>query len=231
MIQLVKGTKPKLRLTPRQGFKRTHKELELDLVYGHSCSTCSNVINVLAKSKTDIDLYPFEETGILSQGEKNAGELLKVIPNDKDAQRSAYKKDFLVGSDPSQEGLLQLRLINHIVRVGAIKDKTSEGEGIEELGERPCFKIGVFSRREDLMIKDLLLLFGFQHSEFLTTYKVPKVTELFPDRAGSPDCNREFQWTPAVGEAPPVILVSRNYLKHGYNYFLRQIMDARYKKA
>lgn len=230
MIQLIKGSKPKLYLTPRQGFKRTHKDIELELIYAHACPTCANIINAAAKtSGQEIDLYPYEETDILSQGEKNAGDILKKIPNEKDATRSAYEVKHFRGSNPELGGILHLRMKNHIVRPQAVKDLQKHRDNFEEVGERPCFYTGVWSPREDLLVKDLMLLFGFQDVEFDNTYRVPKVAELIP--TGGQVMGGEFKLSPTVGTAPPVILVKRNYLRQGQNYYLRSRMNDQFKKS
>jgi len=36
-----------VRFTPRPGFKKTHKVIERELVYGHYCPRCTNVVQAL----------------------------------------------------------------------------------------------------------------------------------------------------------------------------------------
>jgi hypothetical protein len=213
------GNNPKIRLTPRPGF-RTKKALEFDLIYGHKCPFCSNVITACFKTEQKIDLFPYEETSILSQGEKNRGELLKTVPNRKDPDGCYRSEHFGKGAD----GIQRLLMKNHIMHASAIESRSRDesGESLWEPGERPCMYAGVFSEREDLLIKDLLLLFKF-HPTNISSYNIPKVKEIIPDPAGDPEAG-QFRWIPAIGDAPPVVLSERNYIKGGMNYFLSNLM-------
>jgi hypothetical protein len=214
----------KIGFSPRQGFKRTHTALEFDLVYGHTCPVCDNVIQAVFKTPKPVSLWPYEQTRVLSQGDKNMGDLLKVIPDDKTPEgESCYRSNFYRSEDG--QALQRIVLRNHIVRTIVIQDRAIDynGDKVLEVGERCCPLIGVFSVREDLLMKDLFLLFKGSHAE-LEGYNLPKVQEMIPDRTGDP-VKKMYIWTPAIGVAPPVILTERNNVIQGYNYYLKQLLE------
>jgi hypothetical protein len=145
--------KAKIQFIPRAGFAHS-QTLERELIYAHKCPVCNNIMQAYFKTPTPINLWPYEETTILSQGEKNGGEVLKIIPNNQStSNETCYKSDF----DKIEGGHQKIVLKNHIVRQRVIAERKYTGEGIWEVGERPCFWTGVFTLREDLLVKDLLL--------------------------------------------------------------------------
>jgi hypothetical protein len=232
MIEFVgEGKEAQLYLTPRAGFNKV-KTLQLDLIYGHQCPLCQNVILAFFKTPEEVRLWPYEETRVLSEVGKNKGELMKVVPNEKSKLgESCYRSDFY--RTPDGQSAQKLILKNHIMRVSAIQDRGYNGENLWEVGERTCLLTGVFSTREDITIKDLCLLFKMLPAE-LEAYNIPKVSELIPDPLGVPNStgpeNRMFRWTPAVGSAPPVILTSREKVLAGYPFWLKEILKP-FKKA
>src|ERR1035438_10078802 len=74
----------RIRFTPRPWFKDDERvpHLELNLVYGHRCPTCGNVIQACFLTEKPIDLWYYEETAFVAKGEKTYGDLLKVVPNE-----------------------------------------------------------------------------------------------------------------------------------------------------
>jgi len=213
----------KIIFEPRAGFTRgsgAAPSLEFPLVYGHRCPYCSNVIQALFKAPKMFNLWPYEETVLLSQGEKNSGEIRKVFPDDKTRfGKSCYRMDF----SPAEGGSVKLTLKNHILRHQAIKDRQYTGEGLWEVGEKACMKTGVFALREDLLVKDFLLFSQIQEAE-IQQYNIPPVRDLIPET------DTQFKLVPAVGVAPPVILVERQSLVYGFHYQTRPRMQA-YKKS
>lgn len=208
----------KIIFEPRPGFTRGRgcsPTLDFPLIYGHRCPICSNVMVALFKSPKPFSLWPYEETTILSQGDKNAGEVLKVVPDDKMKYgKSCYQMEF----NPVEGGSIKLTLRNHILRHSVLSTRKFDGTGIwDESYERPCLKAGIFSLREDLLIKDFLLFSQITEQEILQ-YKLPPLKTLLPDS------NMEFRTIPAVGVAPPVILVDRQLLVFGFNYKTRSMM-------
>lgn len=212
----------KIVFEPRPGFTRGAKAaltLEFPLIYGHRCPYCHNVIQALFRAPKTFSLWPYEETVLLSQGEKNSGEMRKTYPDEKTkAGKSCYRVDF----SPAEGGSIKLMLKNHLMRHQAISERKFDGEGLWEVGERPCTRAGIFSLREDLLVKDFLLF--SQISEFeIPKYTIPPVKELIHED----DAN--FKVVPAVGIAPPVILVERTSFVYGFHYVTRPKMNA-YKK-
>lgn len=230
MIELIAASGergPLIRLTPRTGHKKLAPTLEFPLKYGHRCPTCSNLICAVFYPDRKIDLFPYEETIVLSQGEKNAGEVLKVVPGTL-PEESNLKVDFFATDNGSVQ---HIRQKNHLIRIGAVQDRGYNGEGIEEVGERPCFDTALFHPREDLLIKDLLLLFQAYTPKDLSGFNLPTVQQLFPDKNGDRTTDRKFRWIEAVGNAPPAILMDRGFVKSAYNFWLKQRMDTFRKPA
>jgi len=214
----------KIIFEPRSGFIRGRgaaPTLEFPLIYGHRCPYCSNVIQALFKAPRTFSLWAYEETSILSQGEKNSGDVLKVFPEEKTRfGKSCYRMDF----SPAEGGSIKLTLRNHIMNHRAIAERTYDGKGMwEESYERPCTKAGIFSLREDLLVKDWLLFSQISEHE-IVKYNIPPIKDLIPES------NNNFKLVPSVGVAPPVILVDRQPLVYGYHYQSRPMMNA-YRKA
>lgn len=207
----------KITFEPRAGYKKTHPSLEFPLLYGHRCPYCTNVIQALFESPKPIDLWAYEETFLLSQGEKNAGEVRNVYPNDKTKQgKTCYNNHY----SPTGKGYVKIVLKNHIMRHRAIVEGSFNGEGLWEPGEKPCGRSGIFSIREDLLMKDFLLFSKMQPVE-VAKYKMPKVREAIKSD------NVNFRVVPAIGEAPPIILVEKDSFIFGFHYKSRPLVEAK----
>lgn len=219
----VQHSSNKIVFEPRPGFIRGNyklPELEFPLIYGHRCPYCNNVMQALFKAPKTFSLWPYEETTILSQGEKNAGDILSTYPDNKTRYgKSCYRIDF----SPAEGGSVKITLKNHIMRLSAISERKFNGEGLWEEGKRTCSRTGVFSLREDLLVKDWLL---FSHlGEYdINKYNIPPIKDIIKEG----DVN--FKLIPAVGVAPPVILVERHILVYGFHYQTRPIMQ-NFRKA
>ena len=214
----VADPKNKIIFEPRAGFSRGRgaaPTLEFPLLYGHRCPFCGNIIQALFKAPRAFNLWPYEETVLLSQGEKNSGEIRKIYPDEKTKYgKSAYNVEF----SPAEGGSIKLTLVNHVIKHKVLSTKEINGEGLWEVGkEKPCIKAAIFSLREDLLIKDFLLFSQMVDYE-ITKYNLPKAAELIPEN----DTN--FRQEPAVGVAPPVILVDRQSFVYGFHYQTRRLM-------
>ena len=210
--------KNKIIFSPRGGFTRGRgaaPTLEFPLLYGHKCPYCSNVIQALFKAPRTFNLWPYEETVLLSQGEKNSGEIRKVFPDEKTKYgKSLYNMEF----SPAEGGSVKLTLANHMVKPRVLSHREVNGEGLWEAGkERPCIKAAIFSLREDLLVKDFLLFSQMVDYE-ISKYNIPKAAELIPE------ADTNFRQVPAVGLAPPVILVDRQSFIYGFHYQTRRLM-------
>lgn len=208
----------KIVFDPRPGFVRgrgASPALEFPLIYGHRCPCCSNVIQALFKAPRAFSLWAFEETILLSQGENNSGEVRKTFPDEKTRfGKSCYRMDF----SPAEGGSIKLTLRNHIMRHASLSERTFNGDGLWEAGyERPCTHAGVFSLREDLLVKDWLLFSQLSEHE-IPKYNILPVKDLIKEH----DVN--FRVIRAVGVAPPVILVDRQSIIYGFHYKTRECM-------
>jgi hypothetical protein len=210
----------KIIFEPRQGFTRRAKTLEFPLVYGHKCPTCNNVMQALFKAPKSFSLWPYEETALLSSGENNSGQIRRIFPDEKTKPgKSCYRIDY----SPAEGGSVKITLRNHIVRPVVIVERKFNGDGIWEVGyERPCVHAGVFSLREDLLIKDWLLF--AQVNEFeVAKYKIPPAEQVIPDN------NQYFKLVRSVGQAPPVILVDKQSFVYGFHYYAKPLMQSHLK--
>lgn len=216
----------KIVFEPRPEYSKNTKELVFPLIYGHHCPYCSNVMQALFKAPRMFSLWEYEETTLLSQGSKNSGEIRKVYPDNKVKKgKSCYRMDF----NPVEGGSVKITLKNHIMRHSAISKRTYDGENIWETGEKPCTWAGIFSTREDLLVKDWLLFSqlgdGTQingDSE-ISKYDLPTIDKIVQED------DKSFKLIPSVGAAPPVILVDRHDIAYGFHYATRTKI-AQYRK-
>lgn len=216
------GINNKIIFSPRAGFKKKGSipTLEFSLIYGHRCPYCSNVMQALFKSPKTFSLWAYEETTLLSQGEKNSGEVRSTYPNEKTKQgKSCYRMDF----NPADGGSVKITLKNHIMRHAAIAEREFNGNGLWEVGEKPCTMTGIFSLREDLLVKDWLLFSQIQETE-ITYYNIPKIKDIILDS------DPNFRLVQPVGVAPPVIIIDKHSLVYGFHYGARSKMSAYIKK-
>jgi hypothetical protein len=237
MIEISKPIiqKPVVKFTPRQGFKRSYKPFDLPLLYGHRCPTCGNVITAAFHTDRAIDLWPYESSVILSQGKENAGEILKVVPEgSKGRKYSQYNSEFFdCGPGKSVQRIL---MKNHVISPEAITERYRMLEkphmysqletALWQVGDRPCSYACLFNEREDLAIKDLLVLFWIS-SEQWHLYNIPtKVTTLIPDQYGT----GAFRYLPAIGDGPPAIMAERQTFINGYANTIRHHLLNKFKK-
>jgi hypothetical protein len=203
MIQLVdRGPNESIiRFTPRFKYKRLGS-LECDLISGHHCTYCNNVIQALYYTNKPVDLEKYEETKVLSQGEKNEGELLKVVPNFDD--EGNYKLEtFNTAAGQAQ----RITLKNHVVNWAGASGSRKE---YFERGERCCTYTSVISLREDLMMRDLATVAGY-------TLVNERLQKPDPTAAFIIDwintemiyVTRNLRVAKAIGIAPPAILIPR----------------------
>lgn len=209
---------------PRPHFVRGRgaaPELKFPLIYGHRCPVCSNVMQALFRAPRTFSTWPYEETVLLSAGEKNSGEIRKTYPDDKTKfGKSCYRMEFT----PAEGGSIKLTLKNHIMRHCAISERQFNGDGLWEVGERPCTRTGIFALREDLLVKDFLLFSQISEIE-IPKYNIPKVKDLILE------ADTDFRVVPSIGVAPPVILVERQVLVYGFHYKTRPKMNAYLKQG
>jgi hypothetical protein len=221
MIAIFDSQHPKIIFSIREEYKGDAKQLEFELIYGHRCPICGNVIQALFKTPKPINLWPYEATAILSSGTKNAGEIRRIIPDDKSKYGdSCYESTFHLAGGGSQK----IRLKNHIMRVRVLEKMDYTGEGLFEVGERCCPKTGIFSVRKDLLMKDLCL-FSMMLNQKVNMYNLPDIEAVIPNGID----NKIGQTVKAIGNAPPVVLVDRTMVVHGFTFYLEPRLE-QYKK-
>ena len=74
-----------IQFSPRSAYKcdARYQRFEKDLVYGHYCPTCGNVVQACFLTAKPVDLWFYEETNVISTAadEKKFGNVLKIVPN------------------------------------------------------------------------------------------------------------------------------------------------------
>jgi len=201
----------KITFSPRPGFKQSHRTFQRELVYGHYCPRCMNVVQALFLTDEPVDLWPYEATNVMSIGksDEKVGTILKIVPNvESKLGYSNYTSTFLrSGGEPGQHIVLK----NHVLKYHGVEKEKSSADRYFEPGERPCADYtGAFALREDLLVRDVCLFMRIDPT-VLAQHNLPSVEE-FLNRAVSQD----FRSLPAYGVAPPVILFPRERMT-GYN--------------
>lgn len=184
------------------------KDVTKKLIYGQECKWCGNTIQALFLTDTPINLEPYEQTKVISQGDKNEGLLLKMVPNDNDKD-SAYKINFY----KTKHGNAQLiRLKNHIINWDGLNGNS---EYYFEVGERCCKYTGVVAIREDTIVKELALICRYPF--VLGGYQKPKtpVPLSFLEEWKPIDkwSQLDFVIPNTIGIGPKVVLINRNLVK------------------
>jgi hypothetical protein len=213
MIQLVdRGPNESLiRFTPRFAYRKLGP-LECDLIHGHFCMYCNNLIQALYYTDKPIDLPKYEETRVLSQGEKNGGELLKIVPNAED--KGNYKTEFFRTPNGNAE---QITLKNHVLNFKGLS--SGNRDDFFEVGERCCSYTSVLPLRNETIIRELAIVAGFnlesagRYTE--GTEPPPKwIAEYF--KTAESYLTKEIRTIPAVGDAPMALLIKRGYVKESF---------------
>ncbi len=215
-----------IQFSPRSAYKcdPRYQRFEKDLVYGHYCPTCGNVVQACFLTAKPVDLWFYEETNVISTAadEKKFGNVLKIVPNqDSKFGYSQYTSTVL----RTPGGMAQhLTLKNHIVKYHGINETAHTSDRYFEPGGHTCAYTGLFSLREDLALKDLCLLWRFAdgHGNNLNDYKFGKIDEVldhFITNDGAHLNGLSFHGVralPAYGQAPPVLVFPRDKLTGNY---------------
>lgn len=204
----------KIEFTKRASAKGNHPAREFELLYGHRCPACGMVIQALFLIKDQpVDLGPYEETDVVNR----EGEIKKVIPNAEEA--TAYESDILRYGDGRK--VQRIRLRNHLLKA----ERLGSDEPWEP-GARTCVWTGVFSLRDDLAVKDVVLA-AHVDMEDLSEYRLQSTRDLLPQKELPPRIKERPIATgtlvevPAFGDAPPVILLSRRDAHDGWEHTMK----------
>ena len=210
MIQLVdRGPNESLiRFTPRFAYRKLGP-LECDLIHGHFCMYCNNLIQALYYTDKPIDLPKYEETRVLSQGEKNDGELLKIVPNAED--KGNYRVEYFRTPNGNAE---QITLKNHVLNFAGLS--VLGRDLFFEVGERCCSYTALIPLRAETMIRELAVVAGFslEGAKRYTegTEPTPEwVAEYF--KKTQDYLTKEIRTTPAVGDSQMALLLKRKSIK------------------
>ncbi len=214
MIQLIdKGpNKSTISFSPRYEFKGKYKEVTKDLIYGHFCSWCGNVIQAMFYTDKQIDLIPYEETRVISQGYTNEGNLLKTVPNTVDIN-SNYKVDFY----KTKNGNAQLiRLKNHLIKWEGLSGWWVNGvdrDKFFETGERCCKYIGVYALKDDWIIRDAALACGWR-AAYERTVKESTIPIDYLKEYSKAYIKNDYVVVPVIGTGRSILLFNRDAVRY-----------------
>jgi hypothetical protein len=210
-----------IRFTPRPGFKKTQKTLERELVYGHYCPLCQNVVQALFLTDEPVNLWPYEETNVMStsKSEEKIGTILKIVPNlESKAGYTNYTVTSLRGGRQSGQHIV---LKNHVLKYHGIEQEKHTPDRYFEPGERPCEYAGAFALREDLLIRDVCYFMRLNVAA-IEAYNLPSVEDFLKGAV-----EHGFRSLPAYGSAPPVMLIPRERMTsaRGDGWRMRNILQ------
>jgi len=222
MIQLVdRGLDDSIiRFTPRHAYRKLGP-IECDLVHGHFCPWCNNVIQALYYTDKPIDLSKHEETRVISQGEKNEGELLKIVPNWEDDGN--YKvQTFRTPQGNAQKIVLK----NHVINWAGTAAGNSDN--FFEVGERCCIYTCLIPLTEETAMREFSMVAGFSLTVGNRYEQVEPpmafVAEWFKN-ANTWD-TKETRTLPAIGRSPLAFLMKRKALKDQFQYVASKLYQA-----
>lgn len=198
----------KIRFSARRAFRGNPKapSIERELVYGHVCPTCNNVIQAFFLTDQPVDLWMYEETVFVSSSQDRFGTELKTVPNnDSKFGYSQYTSTFLRTAQGNAQHLV---LKNHIVRFHGIDAIKHTSDRFFEPGGNVCPNTGCFSLRPKLCMQDLILLFK-GGSFMFKLYNFPDTLEALEEKARLYD----IRLLPAYGKAPPVMTFPQTKLR------------------
>ena len=198
----------KINFSSRSGFGNV-PGLAKDLLFAHVCPSCNNVMQAFFKTDQEVKLWPYEETHQMSidrDGIK-APEFRHSVPTPKDPQD---KSQYNVYYD-QKNGAQKIVLKNHVLKYSTI-DLKNIGENADwEPGGKMCELAGLFSLREDLLLRDYVL-FSRINERKLWSYDAKNVSDV-RFQAKKRVCGFPVE---AIGDAPPVILIRYNILNRGW---------------
>jgi len=209
MIRLVpRGPEDSLiEFSPR--LKGKGNPITRDLVYGHHCDWCGNVIQAMFLTDEEVRIHPYEATKVISQGDKNEGELLKIVPNSTD-RASAYRVDMY----RTKNGNAQLiRLKNHMLRWEGVT--SGNVDDFFEVGERCCRYAGIYTRNEEEIINEMALVCNYNRLMVgLAKVHIPLsfLSEWKPPYTWS---SLNHKLVPAIGKGNTMMMIARTTLKAG----------------
>jgi hypothetical protein len=211
MIQLVdRGlNESSIRFTPRSRYRHLGP-VECELISGYKCNHCSNVVQAFFATNKAIDLDKYEETIVRSQGEKNHGEILKIIPNLEDLDGN-YRTEFFATPNGNA---MRITLKNHVLNLAGCIDR----ERFFEKGERCCEYTALICMQSQDVALELAVVAGY---DIYTTERITKTTPDLPWIQGWLKSsvsweNMRVQSLPSIGQAPDGLLIRREMVKNPF---------------
>jgi hypothetical protein len=151
--------------SPRPGTSQGAKEITRKLIYGYRCAFCRNPILFAFLTPHKVSLRKFEESRVVN----GVQEFHMAIPGEHSNDETAYHIDFIPVPGRTM-GLQRVYMHNHILNEENIGDKDSAKKPNTP---RCCPYTSIVGSREDLLIKDSILMGGFPERE-LAEYNLPE---------------------------------------------------------
>jgi hypothetical protein len=206
-----------IEFTPRSGFNT--KPLTKKLIFAHICPSCNNVIQAFFETTEAVNLWSYEETRQMSIDVDNIKpiELKAIVPGPKDVVgRTQYHSNY-DGKTHSQK----ITMKNHILKHSIVNVNGGDEKADWETGGKMCEWAGLFSLREDLLLRDYILFSRINLGK-LYKYNPKKVEEVKFNTPGMKVCGFPVE---AIGEAPPVILIRYNIVNRGWENAVGTFME------
>lgn len=180
--------------------KTNEQEMEFDLIYAHVCPKCNNLVQALFKTDKRIDPKPWEE--IMTKVLDKDGHFKRIIPGRQDRFRSRYSIQ-TIGRGASVSAEL-IRFTEHFDR-----KEPPDGSAV-------CGFVAITSVIPEFRVYDMLLAQNMNPAQYKIEDKhwdsiKDKLTHSY---AGTD----QYVFTPAIGDGPEAVLMSRN----AYNWYMNE---------
>jgi hypothetical protein len=206
-----------IEFTPRTGFARKTKPVSAKLEFAHICPTCNNVIQALFHTKEEVKLWPYEETRMMTfdKDEKKPIEFKQLVPGKDDPDTKTQYNVFYDSKTNCQKIVLK----NHILRFDTVDLKSTDNNIDWEPGGKMCELAGLFSLREDLLMRDYVLFSRINEAR-LWDFPVKSMSDVhFTQRFRINGFPIE-----AIGDAPPVILIRYTNVNRGWEHAVTEYL-------
>lgn len=198
MISLIPGEKPIIRFTPIARYQGIIPEREYPLLYGHVCPRCQNIVQAVFVAKEKFPLVKYEETRVVD----GVGKLIGVRPAPGTQHpKSCYQIKLYPGLGT------QITLRYHVSDPATIEGahyRNSIGLPLEVGEVHVCSFTGLFSHREDLVLRDL---YAASNAHMLFPDYYPDGFKLTDALQHSPDPSGRWAVVDAIGNGPKLLLL------------------------
>lgn len=207
----------KILFSARPAFRDDPKVTAFDreLVYGHRCPTCGNVIQAMFRTEKAVSLWKYEETAYVSSSDSKFGEVLRYLPgpDSKDGYSQYDVTTHRVGKNLYQHLLLR----NHVLQYEGLNKPYKQANRHGLSGGYPCPYVCLISRRPELIMQDIFLFLGEDIPNMVTMIS-EKTLPTFDEFVSFPALIAHgFRAIPAYGDAPAALSFPSRFVTSNYN--------------